>query len=73
MRRRVDSWKLAAACRGEPVHVFFDDAYLEVAQSFCDRCSVRAECYRAARRNDEFGVWAGRMWRRLDEDGGVAA
>tara|TARA_Y100000310_G_scaffold158635_1_gene158043 strand:+ start:5471 stop:5689 length:219 start_codon:yes stop_codon:yes gene_type:complete len=67
-RSRAAEWKLQAACRGEPVQIFYDPGYLELAKSFCDGCPVRRPCHIAARRGNEYGVWAGKVWNILPDE-----
>ena len=73
MRRTgLPEWKLRAACRGEPVELFYNDAYADVARTFCDGCPVRRPCHIAASRSGvEYGIWAGKVWNVVatDEDG----
>ncbi len=58
-------WRLRAACRGEPVALFFPEGQRRHlgamdAQEVCRRCEVRDECLADAQAHGEvFGVWGG--------------
>lgn len=64
-------WRDKAYCKGQTymTPVFFTEnaqrnntraMMIEQAQSFCNKCEVRKECYNFARKNDlRHGVWGG--------------
>lgn len=62
------SWEDRAACRGEPLEVFFpegtdrDSAY-EQAKSICATCTVREPCLKLSEQfvptGDRYGVFGG--------------
>lgn len=60
-------WMDRAACKGQaPTDAFFPTRgeELKVAQSFCDRCPVAAECLEYALRNAiHHGIWGGKSER----------
>lgn len=58
----MTSWHERGACRGEPQHLWFEDAGVnpEAAKAFCEICEVRAECLEfALTTGQEHGIWGG--------------
>ena len=58
----VPAWHAAAACRGEPVEVFFPawGQRTGPAKLICGRCPVSGECLAAALAQEhQHGVWGG--------------
>ncbi|MAS48314.1 MAG: hypothetical protein CL557_13015 [Alphaproteobacteria bacterium] len=55
---KVGKWSSDAACRGEPIEVFYEKEYLDVAKAICRKCPVRQECQKQGRK-EKFGVWGG--------------
>ena len=62
-------WRKRAACRGQPVDLFFpmankprEDAYAE-GKKFCAACPVTAECYEESsvfvKVGDQYGLFGG--------------
>ena len=70
-----EAWRAHAACRGLSPHLMFptnlgrhgeNSCGPEQAKQVCAGCTVRAECFDAAVKNDErYGVWAGMSGRTL--------
>ena len=61
IRRWVEDWTIAAACRGmDPDELFVQGASQNRAKTICAACPVRTECLADALDNRvEFGVWGG--------------
>lgn len=63
----TEEWRLSAACRDEPLELFFpergDGARMAAARALCGRCSVRETCLDLAMRTQtggaEVGVFGG--------------
>lgn len=69
-QREPESWRYAAACRGEDPALFFAPSYFEkrrekeareaLAKAVCARCPVRMECLdHALVTRETHGVWGG--------------
>lgn len=58
-------WRHEAACRNEPVELFYpphgtSHAQINAARAVCERCTVREDCLNYALDNHErFGIWGG--------------
>lgn len=62
IRAVVGDWAMDAACRDEPVEVFFSGAPEDVerAKALCGRCPIAHHCVQFAISHDEWhGVWGG--------------
>ncbi len=69
LKDRETKWEDKAACKGEPVTIFFSKRYLKLAQErFCNECPVRKECLKASKK-EKFGVWGGvpKGWLREED------
>ncbi|MYF33346.1 MAG: WhiB family transcriptional regulator [Acidimicrobiaceae bacterium] len=58
----VPGWRADAACRGEPVEMFFPawGRRFDAAKRICEECPVSGECLAAALAMDsQYGVWGG--------------
>jgi WhiB family transcriptional regulator, redox-sensing transcriptional regulator len=61
---RAPEWFRDAACRGQPISVFFPrpgepgEPYSD-AKQLCDRCPVRSECLAYALETNAVGFWGG--------------
>ncbi len=68
LKNRESGWTSRAACKGEPVEIFYKKKYLKIAQRICSACVVKKECGLAGRK-EKFGVWGGipRGWLREEK------
>gem|GEM_PF-4525125 len=67
VRRNDTSWKASGACVGEPIEIFYEERYLDLAKTFCERCTVKTQCLKAGRK-EEYGVWGGKKKGFLTDD-----